>query len=65
MVINIGYYSENPEIKSGLPKFALLRNMTLERCYKIKGYEELPLKEKNLVYDRIREEISREIGITL
>lgn len=65
MVYNVGYYSDNQEIKSGLAKLASIRNITLERCYKIDGYEELPRKEKNIIYDRIREEVSREIGIAL
>lgn len=60
MVINVGYFSENKEIRETLDKYALIRNKTLDICYSIDGYEKLPLKEKNKIYDRIREEVSRE-----
>jgi len=60
MVINVGYFSENEEIRNELDKYTLIRNRTLDICYSIDGYEKLPLQEKNKIYDRISEKISRE-----
>lgn len=38
-----------------------LRYMTLDRCYKIPGYRDLPAPQKNVIYDRTRSEIVREM----
>lgn len=34
-----------------------IRTITLKKCYSMKGYEDLPLEEKNRIYDAIRKEI--------
>ena len=39
-----------------------LRNMTLDRCYAIPGYADLPIAQKNIIYDRTRSEIVRELA---
>lgn len=37
-----------------------IRNETLNRCYEIAGYKDLPIKEKNEIYDRMKEKIELE-----
>lgn len=34
-----------------------IRTITLKICYSMKGYEDLPLEEKNRIYDATRKEI--------
>ena len=57
MVINIAAYVENDEIRQELIRCAAIRSEALRRCYSIPGYKELPLAEKNKIYDRIVKEV--------
>lgn len=34
-----------------------IRTITLKKCYSMEGYEDLPLEEKNRIYDATRKEI--------
>lgn len=38
-----------------------IRTMTLRKCYETEGYADLPLEEKNKVYDRTRKEIEQNL----
>ena len=37
-----------------------IRTATLKRCYEMEGYADLPLEEKNRIYDATRKEIEEE-----
>jgi len=43
------------------PTDATIRTETLKRCYAMDGYKDLPLAEKNKIYDRIIVEVEKEI----
>lgn len=36
-----------------------IRITALKMCYQIEGYEDLPLEEKNAVYDAIKAELEK------
>ena len=36
-----------------------IRTMTLKKCYEIAGYKDLPLAEKNRIYDATKKEIEQ------
>lgn len=36
-----------------------IRTITLKICYSMEGYEDLPLKEKNRIYDATKKEIEK------
>lgn len=58
MVLNVGAFVDGP-IGVTLNKLAIVRGEILRRCYDIEGYEDLPLDEKNKIYDRIKQEVMR------
>ena len=37
-----------------------IRTITLKKCYSMEGYADLPLEEKNRIYDATRKEIEEE-----
>ena len=43
------------------PTGAAIREETLKRCYAMDGYKDLPLAEKNKIYDRVIVEVEKEI----
>lgn len=47
-------------IDSRLDYYSWLRNETLNRCHAMNGYSELPLAEKNKVYDQVKKQIEKE-----
>lgn len=55
------YYMTNNciNIDDRLNRYAWIRNETLNRCYAIENYKDLPLKEKNRIYDQIRKEVEQ------
>ena len=60
MVINVAAFAENSRVKNTLIDYTKIRNITLDRCYAMEGYAELPIMEKNKIYDRIRKEVEKE-----
>ena len=52
MTINIAAFTEEP-IRSELITAEKIWSEVLNRCYSIPGYKELPLTEKNRIYDRM------------
>lgn len=40
-----------------------VRREALKRCYKIPGYVRLTLPEKNKIYDRVRDEVMKEMEV--
>ena len=58
MVLNVGAFADE-DICVTLNKLASIRDEVLRRCYEIDGYASLPLEEKNRIYDRIKQEVTR------
>ena len=60
MVISVAAYVSG-EARNVVLKSDNIRNRTLEKCYSIPGYTELPRKVRNAVYDNVRLMIEKEI----
>lgn len=60
-VINIAYFAETPEMKNTLLLYSKIREMTLDQCYAIPDYENLPPAEKDRIYDSIHTKIVKEM----
>jgi hypothetical protein len=52
-VINVSAFVTDENLSCVLNRGANIRRKTLNACYQIPGYEELPLNEKNAIYDAI------------
>lgn len=61
MIISVAEYVRDNEVRKVVLKSDNLRRRTLEKCYSIPGYTELPRKVKNAVYDDVRLRIEKEI----
>lgn len=48
-------------MRAELMRSEKVRREALKRCYKIPGYVRLTLPEKNNVYDRVRDEVIKEM----
>ena len=62
MVISVAAYASG-EARKFVLKSDDIRRRTLEKCYSIPGYTELPRKVKNAVYDDVRLRIEKEITL--
>ena len=60
MIISVAAYASG-EVRKAVLKSDNIRRKTLEKCYSIPGYAELPRKVKNAVYDNVRLMIEKEI----
>lgn len=58
-VVGIGDFVEDSEMKKGLNDSFVLRNRTLDVCYKIPGYEKLPAEEKKQLYDLVKKAVEK------
>ena len=61
MIITVAEYVKDNKVRNTVLRSDYIRNKTLEKCYSIPGYDELPLKMKNAVYDNVRLSIEKEI----
>ena len=61
MLISVAAYVKNDEVRKVVLKSDNIRRRTLERCYSIPGYADLPRKVQNAVYDNIKLMIEKEI----
>ena len=61
MIISVAEYVRDNEVRKAVLRSDYIRNKTLERCYSIPGYAELPRKVKNAVYDNVKLMIEKEI----
>ena len=61
MIISVAEYVRDNEVRKAVLRSDYIRNKTLEKCYSIPGYAELPRKVKNTVYDNVRLRIEKEI----
>ena len=62
MVISVAAYVKDEEVRKFVLKSDNIRRRALEKCYTIPGYSELPQKEKNAVYDKVRLRVEMEAG---
>ena len=62
MVIDVAYFVDDEEIREKLLRNAEIRVESLKRCYDIEGYAELPLDQKNVIYDRIVKEVEKDFA---
>ena len=60
MIISVAAYASG-EVRKTVLKSDNIRRKTLEKCYSIPGYAELPRKVRNAVYDNVRLMIEKEI----
>ena len=60
MIISVAAYASG-EVRKAVLKSDNIRRKTLEKCYSIPGYAELPRKVRNAVYDNVRLRIEKEI----
>ena len=60
MIISVAEYVKDNDVREGVRGSDKIRLRTLEKCYSIHGYAELPLKEKNAVYDKVRLDVEME-----
>ena len=61
MIISVAAYVKDGKIRNAVLKSDNIRSRTLEKCYTIPGYTELPRKVKNAVYDKVRMKVEKEI----
>ena len=54
---SVASYAKNKKVQDAVHESDELRNMTLDACYKIPGYEQLPLKDKNKLYDLVKKSV--------
>lgn len=55
---SVAHYAENKEIRDAVLESDRLRNLTLNACYKIPGYEKLPREDKGRLYDLVKKSVS-------
>ena len=60
MIISVAEYVKDNRVREAVRRSDNLRRRTLEKCYSIPGYTELPRKVKNAVYDNVRLMIEKE-----
>ena len=61
MITSVAEYVRDNEVRKVVLKSDNIRRRTLEKCYSIPGYAELPRKVRNAVYDNVRLMIEKDI----
>ena len=61
MIISVAEYVRDNKVRKSVLRSDYIRNKTLEKCYSIPGYAELPRKVKTAVYDNVKSRIEKEI----
>ena len=54
MIISVAEYVKDNDVREGVRRSDNIRHRTLEKCYSIPGYADLPRKVQNAVYDNVR-----------
>ena len=54
MIISVAEYVKDNEVRKVVLKSDNIRRRTLEKCYSVPGYADLPRKVRNAVYDNVR-----------
>ena len=57
IIISVAYFVDSKEVQETILRSDYIRNETLKKCYKIKGYKDLSLADKNKIYDKIKNSI--------
>ena len=61
MIISVAEYVKDNRVREAVRRSDNIRRGTLEKCYSIPGYADLPQKVRNEVYDNVRLMIEKEI----
>ena len=59
MIISVAHYAKDREVAKAVLESDSIRNKALDICYAIPGYVDLPLEEKNKIYDKIRSDFMK------
>jgi hypothetical protein len=59
LVISVAHFAENPEVMVAVLQSDEIRRRALKKCLAIPGYNELPIEKKNILYGKIRNELSQ------
>ena len=54
MIISVAEYVKDNDVREGVRRSDNIRLRTLDKCYSIPGYADLPRKVQNAVYDNVR-----------
>ena len=54
MIISVSEYVKDNEVREVVRRSDNIRSRTLDKCYSIPGYADLPRKVQNAVYDNVR-----------
>ena len=54
MIISVAEYVKDNRVREAVRRSDNIRRRTLEKCYCIPGYADLPRKVQNAVYDNIK-----------
>ena len=60
MVLSVSAFAQNSKIAEAVRKSDSIRAETLNRCYAMSGYAELPRAEKNRIYDSVKKIVEQE-----
>lgn len=63
MIISVAEYVKDNRVREAVRRSDNIRNRTLEKCYSVPGYADLPRKVRNAVYDNVRLMIEKEITL--
>lgn len=55
---SVAHYAESKAVRDAVLESDRLRNLTLDACYKIPGYEMLPREDRNKLYDLVKKAVS-------
>ena len=61
MITSVAEYAKDNRVRKVVLRSDYIRNRTLEKCYSIPGYADLPRKVRNKVYDNVRLMVEKEI----
>ena len=60
-VVSIASVTEDTELQEAIIQSDKIRSEALHRCYSMENYKDLPLNEKNKIYDKIVKEVEAEL----
>lgn len=61
MITSVAEYVKDNRVREAVRRSDKIRCGTLEKCYSVPGYADLPRKVRNKVYDNVRLMIEKEI----
>ena len=61
MITSVAEYVKDNRVRGAVRRSDKIRRRTLEKCYSVPGYADLPRKVRNKVYDNVRLMIEKEI----